>query len=611
MTSKRYRDSDAGLAKDFGLSPDDLSFLNEMDHLVLGKAIPLDGYARALKDEFPSLTPDQRPKLIARLLADRFMPWGDALKPSAQNVARAENLVLPAAPYFMVYAKPLTYGGVAAEVARSADIPLVGGQVQERLREIVKSRHKGVRVDAQVEAQLRRPLEMGGLGLEPEKARMVMLAMNDILARAEVMDEEAYSEWLSSQDERKPAPSVPPSTPSGKENPAAASSTPPSAPVPAPRLAAPPRPPNGAADAEEDDRQIAEIASKMPKPARDTASALARSTATLLARLSLTPNDPYLARRLEGIVSTRLRDVRSRNDIENKLMRDAKVGGMGLSQEEATRVADEIESGYTEFHASITQEEQAARERLAAEQERRVAERKTREAEEHARWYSEKVQTQRLATEQGSDILARMRAAQGGGGAQPPHPVDVKERVKEEAAFGEMVQAPPVGARPMPDHGEGAPSASPASPSAPARPVPGGVRVSSASAKAATAASAAQRPRMDDVRPVRELSGPLQELEGLSLASFRRLAKTPVDAAARIRQMVDLLAQESFDRRLQGIRAWQASPLVKQYLSLVAEAFSSATPVDALLAAKRTAGQDTPTTEEFNAIVALNGQLRM
>ncbi len=587
MSSARYRESDAGLARDFGLTPDDLSFLNEMDHLVLGGSLPLDGYIQALKEEFPSLSEERRTALLSRLIAERFMPWGDTLTPSAQNVARKENLLLPPTPYFMVYAKPLTYGGVAAEVARSADIP-IAGQVQERLREIVKSRHKGVRVDAQVEEQLHRPLDMGGMGLEPEQARTVMLAINDILSRAQVMEEEEYSAWLSSQV---------PQRVSVASAPASGSATRPIA--------------SGMIDTEEDGKEIAKIAAAMPAPVRDTASVLALSTESLLARLSVKPADPYLKRRLEGIVSTRLRDVRNKSEIVMKLARDAKVGGMGLSPEEAERVATEIEDGYAEFHDLIAQEEKEKFNVQSTAQVRRVEERKRREAEEHARWYQEKVQAQRMATEQGSDILTRMRAAQGGASAMPPHPVDVKERVKETAAFGEMVAVEPPralqGIGPVPAGPSGAIPAS----AAPPRPAAPPVRVSATSAKVAETASAAQRPRLDDVRSVRELSGPIQELEGLSLSSFRRLSKAPVDAAGRIRQLVDLLAQESFDRRIQGIRAWQGSPLVKQYLSLVTQAFSTATPVDALLAQKKAAGEDVPSPEEFAAIVELNGQLRV
>lgn len=603
MLSERYRQSEAGAARDFNLTPEDLSFLNEMDHLVLGGSLPLDGYVRAMRGEFPDMSSDRKDALIARLLAERFLPWRDALTPPASTVAQREKLVLPAVPYHAVYVKPLTFGGAAGEVAHMADIPLKG-QGRERLRDIVMSRAKGIRVDAQAEEQLMRPLEFGGLGLEREMARRAILAMNDVLSRARLMSEEEYSAWLAAEARRQNPPQ-------------------PSMPETRARVAP---------EEEEDRREIAAISASMPKPVRDTSSVLALSTQTLMDRLSLKPTDGYVRRRLENLISTRLRDVRSRHDILLTLMRDVKVGGVGLDRPDAERVAAQIEDGYGEFRNLIAQEEH---ERLASqskEQERKIEERKKREAEEHAQWFREKVQGVRGDEAKKRDVLQRWRMASDALARPetPAHPMDAKEQVKEKRAYGTLVPVAPA-ARSVASF-----AAPPAQAAAPMRPSSGGsrrtppapattsehapsfqpagvgpsVKISEISARARETQAGMLRPSMEDVRALQpRLSGPLQELQMLALSTFRRLGKTPADAAMQIERKIELLGQESFERRVEGIRAWQSSPLQQAYLGLIAEAFSKSVPVNTLVTQKREACVDVLTQEELTAVVALNGRL--
>lgn len=674
MTSQYYRDSENGLIRDFGLTADDLSFLNEMDHMVLGMALPVAGYIRGLRGEFPGLPNDRREQLIGRLVAERLLPWNDVLKPAAETAARTEKLALPKVSYYAVYLKPLTYGAAAGEIARMADIP-VGGQTRERLRDLLTSRVKEIRLDAQVEEQLMRPSGMGGLALEPEKARAVVIAMNDVAGRAKLVTEDEYSAWLADEARAKQQ--------------AARATT--------PALARP-------AD-DEDEKEIAAIVAKMPKPVRDTSSVLALSTETLLGRLSLKPPDEYAQRRLRDIVSTRLRDIRSKSEVMLRLSRETKVGGLGLERKEAERIAGEIEEGYNEFHGLIVDEEKGKRETQAVEQARKVEERKKREAEEHARWFEEKVRGKRLEDESKQQMVQRMRTV-AQGYTNPivlSHPVDVKDKVREEAALGELVHTtsvpppstpsrpavpvlptrsasmeppvvPPVRPRvpapavspsagadsaipsvnaadaaaatffgkspapsaapqsapvPAPVVPPPAPTPTPAPPretpvapervpltfiqpsERPSMPSPPMVKVSTETAKM-NAAEMGLRPRMDDVKmPRTHLAGPLQELEDLNLASFRRLGKTPEEAVARIKRNLDLLAQESFEQKIEGIQAWQTSPLQKTYLTLVAEAFSTATPVNALVDRKKAAGEDTLSSAELMAIVDLNGSLQM
>ena len=405
LTSKRYQESNESVAKLFDLSADDLTFLNEMDHLVLGGSLFLDEYVAALRGEFPSLDAKKKDELSARLLAERFQP-GRCATPSVQNAAR-KNLLAA----FRITRSTPNRSRTAARlaVARMANIQLVG-QVRERLRDLIVSKVKGIRIDAQIEEQLARPADFGGLGLSKDQARAAMDAINDILKRARVMPEDEYSAWLAEDMRQKTA----------------------TAPVPVTSVTP-----------DEDGEEIAAIRSKMPRPVRDTASVLALSTGMILKRLTVKPADEYLAKRLENIVSTRLRDVRNRGEVLMKLMRDSKVGGLGLERKEAEKTADQVEEGYKEFHEIISQEEKSKLDEQLKDQERKIEARKKREAEEHARWFEEKVKAKETQDETQKKMVEQMRVlAQGFTTPIQVHPLDIKEKRKEEKAFGDWYWPP-------------------------------------------------------------------------------------------------------------------------------------------------------------------------
>jgi hypothetical protein len=590
LTSPHYKESDTSLGQLFNLSEEDLSFLHEMDQMVLGKMIGVDGYIRALRGEFPQWDVATREKFIGRLVAERFMPWGDRLKPSAKAAAAQESLVLPHVPYYALYDAALTYQEAATEIGKMVEIPFSPNMVG-RLGDLVKSRSKGVRVAEQAEAQLMRSLDQGGLALQPEQARATVIAMGDLLQRVEVREGEG--EVL-----RRPTP------PDSVTKSVAA--VPVAVPLSAPILQQ---------ETQDDLNEIAAIAKAMP-PALNRAEVLAQSVEAVMHVLTGKPEDAYLLRRLENIVSTRLRDVRSRNEVLSTLARGTKVGGLGLGRAEAERLATEIEAGYAEWHERIAAEASLAHEEQERAQALKTDAQKKKEAEEHAAWFAEKARQKQAAMPK---IVPKAAPVPVGG-----HPLDAREQVREEQAFGKLVGVPQksmgvedflasLSATPKPIATPAAPRALPAvPPPVPPKPVAPAVKISEASAKAVDG-TAPSRPRMDDVQAVRAsgLVGPHQELERLTLGAFRRLGKTPEAAADHVRNLVRLLQEQSFGKRVEGIRAWQGSPLQRQYVGLVAEAFSSGTPMKDLLAKKRTAGEDVPTDEELTILVMLNGDLRL
>lgn len=482
--------------------------------------------------------------IVLEILKLEIWPLRELFGEELAAVMQEHHLSGAGWPEFRVIVKPLTYSGAASEIAARAGFSLMG-QMRERLRDLIMSKVKGVRIDAQLREVLVRQSDFGGLGLDAAAADKTLEEINELVSTAEILSEDEYADRLAKQSRAvNDAPEA-----SGRKSQAPS----------------------------EDEAEIEAIKARTASsPAAVASSTVDRVVDQLVTTLAYSAPDAYLSKRLRYLTSSRLRDVRSSLELNQLLQRDVKVGGMGLSRDVAGALAEQIETGYKQFHTPIMEEEKKKLEAQLKEQRVKIEERRTREAEEHARWYREKVesrknaeQAQKKATEQFKQAFA--------------HPLDEKEQQTESRRFGEMVAAPQA--------------------------LQGHVKVSQATVDLSAAATA-NKPRLDDVvygGP--KLVGPIQELKEMSLAEFRRLAKDPEVAVQKIIQKLDTLEQESFERRLEGVKALQQSSFQRMYMNLVAEAFRSATPLIKLAEDKRAVGQDAPSSAELSSIISLNSAL--
>ncbi len=111
--------------------------------------------------------------------------------------------------------------------------------------------------------------------------------------------------------------------------------------------------------------------------------------------------------------------------------------------------------------------------------------------------------------------------------------------------------------------------------------------------------------------PAARLTDLTSEVGGLTVAEFRRLGKDAQQAADRIRQKFEALKSESFERWTDGVQAWRSSPLQQTYLKLIAESFSSGTPVAQLAEQKRGKDAEALSAEELGAIIDLNRDIHL
>lgn len=97
--------------------------------------------------------------------------------------------------------------------------------------------------------------------------------------------------------------------------------------------------------------------------------------------------------------------------------------------------------------------------------------------------------------------------------------------------------------------------------------------------------------------------GPLEELEALTPEDFRKIGREPSAAAARIREKIDLLGQQSYALRATGIAAFRRSPLMARYADALNAAVMEGKPIHAV--------ESELTQPELSALMALAASMRV
>ncbi len=463
---------------------------------------PEDASAR-----FATVAGDRSPKDVEKkVLMGLILPLADAVLWDVE--ARLQQLGVSAAEYATVprvSLRPLSYGAAIRRIAGQAKIGLLSDVIAQRLRDGFLSFVKGIRTEQQFREVLVKGQSDGGIGLSQDQAEAFLRAMQQLLQTVRVLSEQEYAQWYATYQDQVRAQAE-----------AAMESV--------------------SANASEEEV----LRPTGPKHGLATLQSAIDATMTALAS---TLTDPFLQRRLETLVSTRLRDVRNASQVRQMLTREVKVGGLGLDEAQAETIVNVIEKAYEEHRHFITAEETQRIQSVTEQQKQIIEDRRKRDSEEHAKWYQEKVKGTQSAEAQAAAIFAAM-----------------KQGMQKGATPG-----------------------------------------------AAPTSSLA----MDAVRAPQRLMGLTDELAGISVAEFRRLAKNPADAAERIWQKLKTLESESFDRWTEGIQAWRNSPMQAEYLRLVAESFGAGKPVAQLVEERHASNPATLSPEEVNAMIQLNSRIQL
>jgi len=120
----------------------------------------------------------------------------------------------------------------------------------------------------------------------------------------------------------------------------------------------------------------------------------------------------------------------------------------------------------------------------------------------------------------------------------------------------------------------------------------------------------ANKVKLEDVKYVPRIMGPVDELKFMDLTSFRRLSQNPIGAVNKIKEIIDLLEEENYAKRLEGIKAWRMSPTNKLYIQIGQQSIKENKPIEAIIIDRKTRGEEYLTNDELTAIMDLNKSLR-
>ena len=341
---------------------------------------------QTFEEELKKVAGDRKPEEVERELllyivlplAD-LIPWDVEVR--LQELGTSLSLIQS---IHRVSLRPVSYGAAVRRIASEAKISILSEETIRKLREILVSYIKGVRTDAQVLEILQRSQEGGGLGLENSQAERYLQTMTDFLVSTQVMSEEDYARWY--QEYLLDAESA---SQAGAEETALKKTGEQS----------------GGADFD--------VAGMRVRRSNNTA--LEEAIDAAITRIGELKGDGYLLKRLHNLISTRLRDVRNSAQTKEALLRDEKVGGLGLLTEEAERISGIIEEAYKTHHVAIEDFQRQRIQQTVDEQKQKIATRKQRDSEEHAEWYREKVQTG-SSDDLSAQLRSMMASAKSAGG---------------------------------------------------------------------------------------------------------------------------------------------------------------------------------------------------
>jgi hypothetical protein len=119
-----------------------------------------------------------------------------------------------------------------------------------------------------------------------------------------------------------------------------------------------------------------------------------------------------------------------------------------------------------------------------------------------------------------------------------------------------------------------------------------------------------QKPSLDDVKFFKQTFGPIEELENMSIIEFRRIAADPQVIIRKIKEKIDLLEEQGFSKKMEGISAWHKSEVNRFYRLLGQTSMSEGKPIEEIIRTRLFAGKPTLSLDEFEAVMELNRQLR-
>jgi hypothetical protein len=375
-----------------------------------------------------------------------------------------------------------------------------------------------------------------------------------------------------------------------------------------------------AAKSAAEDKEIAAVQKKMVQSAALTGNGglFENLVEKVAVDSGFTFKDDDTRRRFKTIAELFFRDLRDELETKSKLTMSVTSGGMGMDDAAADRVLAGLKIKALEDRAGGVKEKMDEKTRYVAERSRiQLTQEDTEEKKEQEVLESrfvdlmKKAKKEVVSTEQKSPRIAEIKISTPVASSTTP-PANAPAKIIPVVAVplpgvtGESatIQVPKK-EMPLP------PSNLPVAPlsATPPRAATSPPIASAPPSVSATMVQQTEKPLMSDIKFTQKLMGPIEELRALTLVDFRRLSKDPREATLKLKDKMDILENQGFELKTQGMKAWHESEPNRLYLDLLRQSLEGKQ-LDAVIAEKQTKGEATLTKPEFDAIMVLNRQLR-
>lgn len=115
--------------------------------------------------------------------------------------------------------------------------------------------------------------------------------------------------------------------------------------------------------------------------------------------------------------------------------------------------------------------------------------------------------------------------------------------------------------------------------------------------------------RMEDIKPVAKAMSPIDELAFLDLVNFRRLSDNSDEAVLKIFNKIKLLEKDGYDKMVSGVKAWRQNEVNRLYVKIGQETLLKGLSLKEVIVERQKRNMPFLKVEEINAISKLNGRL--
>lgn len=279
-----------------------------------------------------------------------------------------------------------------------------------------------------------------------------------------------------------------------------------------------------------------------------------------------------LEERFKKILSTYLRGIREKVNARESLMKDVESGGLGFDINSANSIL------------SLVKDEPA------------VA-----PIKQPTSWIAPEIVKPTIARDVEYDLAASIKAKQAQD--QPLIPASVVIPAKTVAL------EPPVPSVLPRAQSRGVEGPVPVIMEAPIKEIPVIKELEEMVAKDSRPRTESGKIKMEDIQISPKVYTPVDELKYMTVKNFRNLSNDPVRAMEVIKKKIEVLGQEDYGKKVEGVAGWKASPINHMYIEAYQEAIGSGVSVEDILTKRQASNPEYITSAEFEAILAFNQEI--